>query len=311
MFGYPPAEIREMTFEEFSANTSSYTQPVAERRIAAAVRGVDQNFDWRIKRANGELIWVNIHLSRLIIDEATYVVGEVTNITEYKHNDRQVRLFHRLLRHNLRNDINVISGFAQHIGLVSERDAVETAAEKIENAATSLSRMSESVKQIEDTITETRCDWTRQPARAVVTEIVDTFRTTHSTGSITITEQTEMWVAVDEAFQYALTHAIENATVHSNHPEPTVRIGIDESPNTGRVEIRIVDEGPLIPAMEIDALDESTETTPISHGSGVGLFVMKWCIESLGGELTIEQNSLGGNTVFFYLPPKTPPETGV
>jgi PAS domain S-box-containing protein len=121
MFGYRAAEIREMTFEEFSANTSSYTQQAAERRIAAAVRGSDQNFDWRIKRADGELIWVTIHLSRLTIGETTYVVGEVNNITEYKHNDRQVRLFHRLLRHNLRNDINVISGFAKNIGRVAKR----------------------------------------------------------------------------------------------------------------------------------------------------------------------------------------------
>lgn len=60
--------------------------------------------------------------------------------------------------------------------------------------------------------------------------------------------------------------------------------------------------------LEIEALDEYTETTATSHGSGVGLFVMKWCIESLGGELKIERRDRRGNTVSFYLPPKAPPD---
>ena len=118
-----------------------------------------------------------------------------------------------------------------------------------------------------------------------------------------------MWVAVDDAFEHALIHAIENAVVHSHQPEPSVVIVVDESPNTGRTEIRIEDEGPSIPGMEIQALDEYCETTTTSHGSGVGLFVMKWCVESLGGELKIERPSEGGNTVCFYLPPKEPDAT--
>lgn len=311
MYGYRAPELRDMTFGEFSANTSSYTQEVADRRIAAAAQGTPQRFEWRIKRGDGELIWVDIHLSQITICETTYVMAEVTDITEYKHNDRRVSLFHRLLRHNLRNDINVVSGFANYIGTVSKTDSVTTSAAKIETAARDLTRMSESVKQIEDTITQTQCYRSRQSALDVVTEIVDEFRTRELSGSISISEQTKLWVAVDDALSYALTHAIENAIVHSEQSEPTVQIRIDESPNTGRVEIRVVDDGPPIPAMELDALDESAETTTTSHGSGVGLFVMKWCIESLGGELQIDRNTHRGNTVYFYLPPKEPPETGV
>jgi len=114
---------------------------------------------------------------------------------------------------------------------------------------------------------------------------------------------------VDDAFDHALTHAIENAIVHAETPEPSVRIVVDESLNTGRVEIRIEDECPSIPNMEIEAVSEHTETTTTSHGSGVGLFVMKWCIESLGGELKIERHSGRGNSVYFYLPPKESPDS--
>jgi len=308
--GYTAGELRELTVEEISANTYSYTQETAHRRITAAAEGDRQSFEWRIKRADGELRWVWVDLTGMAIDGRRVVLAEVTDITEYKHNDRRVSLFYRLLRHNLRNDLNVVSGFATHIGTVAETEAVETAAEKVESAATNLSRVSESVKQIETTITRERTAWQHQSAADAVTTVVETFEPSGAADHITITERTPMWIAVDEAFEHALTHAIENAIVHADCPEPSVEIVVDESPNTGRVEIRVEDEGPPIPRMEIEAVDEYTETTTTSHGSGVGLFVMKWCTESLGGELEIRRRNGRGNTVYFYLPPKEPPETG-
>ena len=305
--GYPTAELHGLTVERISANTYSYTQAAAQRRISAAAAGTPQSFEWRLKRADGELRWVSVDLSPITIDGRSLVVAEVTDITEYKHNDRRVRLFYRLLRHNLRNDLNVIIGFASQIESAADTAAAATAARKIDTAATDLCRVAESVKQIESTITRQRASWQRRSAAAVVGEVVEAFEPAGAADHITVVERTEMWIAVDDAFDHALTHAVENAIVHANRSDPEVRITVDESPNTGRVEIRVEDEGPPIPRMEIEALDEHTETTPTSHGSGVGLFVMKWCIESLGGELKIERRKNDrGNVVFFYLPPKEP-----
>ena len=308
--GYTAAELRTLTVERISANTYSYTQAAAQQRISAAAAGDPQSFEWRIKRADGELRWVSVDLSPITIDGRSLVVGEVTDITEYKHNDRRVRLFYRLLRHNLRNDLNVIMGFASQIESAADIAAAATAAGKIDTAAADLCRVAESVKQIESTITRQRTSWQRRSAAAVVDNVVDAFEPADAADHITVTERTEMWIAVDDAFDHALTHAVENAIVHADCPDPEVRIAVDESPNTGRVEIRVEDEGPPIPQMEVEALDEHTETTATSHGSGVGLFVMKWCTESLGGELEIRRRNGRGNTVYFYLPPKEPPETG-
>ncbi|WP_253737729.1 PAS domain-containing sensor histidine kinase [Halohasta salina] len=306
--GYSAAELRTLTVERISANTYSHTQAAAERRITAAAEGTPQSFEWRLKRADGELRWVSVDLSPITIDGRSLVVGEVTDITEYKHNDRRVRLFYRLLRHNLRNELNVIMGFAAQIDSVADVETAATAAGKIDTAANDLCRVAESVKQIESTITRQRAARRRRPASTVVSEVVDVFESAGAADYITVAERTEMWIAVDEAFDHALTHAVENAIVHADCPDPSVRIVVDESPNTGRAEIRIEDEGPPIPRMEIEALDEHSETTPTSHGSGVGLFVMKWCIESLGGELKIERRENDrGNVVSFYLPPKAPP----
>jgi signal transduction histidine kinase len=104
--------------------------------------------------------------------------------------------------------------------------------------------------------------------------------------------------------------SVRTCCIHSaSLSEPTVSIRIDESPNTGRVEIKISDTGPPIPQMELTALDEYSETTSTTHGSGVGLFVMKWCVEALGGELRFAEKRPRGNSVYVYLPPKADPSS--
>ena len=115
---------------------------------------------------------------------------------------------------------------------------------------------------------------------------------------------TPTWFSADSAFAQALSHAVENGIVHAPKPDPSVTVTVDESPNTGRVA-----DGCLpIPDVGIDALDAPSENTSTAHGTGVGLFVMKWSIESLGGEIVFERTGDGGNVVSFYLPPEAPPE---
>lgn len=69
----------------------------------------------------------------------------------------------------------------------------------------------------------------------------------------------------------------------------------------------VLDANSLIPPEEIAALFSPTVTTNTSHGSGIGLFVMKWCVESLGGEVSFESRDARGNTVCLLLPSKQLP----
>ncbi|MFC7137882.1 hypothetical protein ACFQRB_18395 [Halobaculum litoreum] len=64
--------------------------------------------------------------------------------------------------------------------------------------------------------------------------------------------------------------------------------------------------GPPIPEIEIEAVDAGTDITDLQHGTGVGLFAMQWCAESLGGKLDITHREPRGNLVEFTLPTADP-----
>jgi len=309
MVGYPAEELRTLTIDGYSANTQAYASERLRTWLREAANGTDTEFEWGIKCADGELIWVRIHLSPVTVSGRSLVLAEVVDITDQYTASRRVGLFSRLLRHNLRNDTTVVAGRADHIQRETDAPQVAEDAETIQRKAMEIGHLTESVKEIEQATTRTVAERTRRSATAVVADVVDSYRTQYPAADLTVEERDRMGLHVHDAFDHALGHAVENAIVHNPNREPSVTVTVGASPNTGRVEIRISDTCPQIPAEEIDALSELTETTSTSHGSGTGLFVMKWCLESLGGELAFERHA-DGNVVSMLLPPKEPPDDG-
>jgi len=308
LFGYRIAELRTMDPDRFSANTFSTEPDEPLERIRRTAAGDPQEFKWRVKRADGELIWVRFHLSRIELAGSTYVLAEVHDITAHYTASRRSGLLSRLLRHNVRNDVNVIAGCAQQILTVSRDKQVQQHAKNVRSKAMDFVEMTDSIRQIDQAAATDRVS---EPGRAVdaIVTVVEHIRDDYPTAEISVTEQQRMRISTASAFDHALRHAIENAIVHSTDETPAVDVSVGASPNTGRVEIGVADDNPPIPTTELDALDEFTETTSTNHGSGVGLFVMKWCIESMGGELEIDRGDREGNLVSFYLPPEVPTDT--
>ena len=308
LFGYPTATLRGLAVSEYSANTYDYSSARLRRRFLAAADGDPQAFRWRIKRDDGTLVWVQVHLSALTVAGEGRVLAEVRDIEAYTTVSQRVGLLSRIMRHNLRNDLTVISGRAEQIERTDDDDGVAEHVRKIRRTATDIERMTESVRQIERATTPDTAHREHQRAAGAARDAISGLRERYPGAEITVTEATPMWFDVDGAFAQALSHAVENGVVHATDPEPAVTVTVDESPNTGRVEIRVIDDCPPIPPVEIDALDAPGENTSTAHGTGVGLFVMKWSIESLGGEIAFGQTEHRGNAIRFYLPPAAPPD---
>jgi len=305
ILGYETDRLRELNVDAYSANTYAFSGTDVIQRVREAADGDAQRFKWRVKRRDGTLLWVQVDVSRLTGSHQPLVIAEVRDITEHTETSRRVGLLSRLMRHNLRNELTVITGRAGQIRDITDSDVVGQQAEKIAETAARIDRMADSVREIERATTPRANDKVRKRTLDAVDVVVDELREVYPEAAIRVEERTEMWFRVDDGFAQALSHAVENAIVHSERAVPEVTVVVDESENTGRVQVRIVDDCPPIPATEMAAIDESVETTDTAHGTGVGLFVMKWCIESLGGEVTFERHG-GGNVVSLYLPPVAP-----
>lgn len=302
LLGYPADELRSGHLTDFVAGPAEGPSNAMQSRIQAAAAGESQVYERQVERANGELLWVRIELNATTVDGQQYVIDELRDITQYKARERRLALLSRLLRHNLRNEMTVLRG---HVAEAKQYIHDERGDHHIETAidtADEMVGMWSSVRQIEEIADPQATQRRPINVRRVVGRLVEAGRSKYPSVTFTTSALSDVWVRADKGLTYALEHALNNAVVHNDVQTVTPTVAVESELQDGIGIVRIIDNGPPIPKMETDVLKRGIEQTNTYHGSGIGLWVLKECVESLGGDLTFGRRQPRGNVVTISLP---------
>ena len=302
LYGYATSELTGLTVGDVTAPSTSFSQGTADARIEAAANGAPQDFEWRIERANGERRWVDVHLDRTTIDGHDVVLAEVRDVTASRARERRLRLLSRIVRHNLRNEMNVLQGHARRLEQALEADTLMDDVDVILDIATDVGALSESISQIEEIVTPDATERSRTNLAAVVADVATRAADEHPDATVVVDGASEAWVVADRGLEYAIAQAVENAIEHTDRDAPRVELTVEDDPADDTCIVHVADDAPHIPDVEVDVLDEDADTSTTNHGSGVGLWVMQWCVDSLGGTLAIDTPGDRGNVVSLSLP---------
>lgn len=223
-----------------------------------------------------------------IVDDRGATIGRsvlLLDITDERLREQRLDVLDRILRHNLRNKVNVIS---TNISVAAERtddEEVSTNLETARLAATELLACSEKARAFEGAINQESATTTID-LPTLLEEIRNEFTSGNESGQIEL-ELPEISIETNDALlSLILTNLIENAILHTDTSDPEVRVTAHKTA-TG-IEIEISDSGPGIPEHELEAIRTGTETA-LNHGSGLGLWLVTWAVGQLGGSVTFEQ----------------------
>ena len=96
---------------------------------------------------------------------------------------------------------------------------------------------------------------------------------------------------------------VSNAVEHGGSaPEPRVSVRVKESSDTEGVDqwwIDVADSGAGISNHEVEVFEDAEEQ-PLQHGKGLGLWLVWWGVDRLGGEVSFDTDR--GTTVTVELP---------
>jgi PAS domain S-box-containing protein len=84
MYGYSLEELLRLDIEACSEGVPPYTQKEAADWVQKAVEGTPQLFEWRAKKKNGDLFWVEVNLKLINFDNKEHILAIVTDITDRK-----------------------------------------------------------------------------------------------------------------------------------------------------------------------------------------------------------------------------------
>jgi PAS domain S-box-containing protein len=230
-------------------------------------------------------------------DGAVRAFGIYTDVTEIERRERHVKVLDRLLRHNLRNDLGVVIGRAENVLERSDDSVIESEAAALVDAANGLIDLSETAKRIRQIIENPQAERTRTPVAALFGEIAADARRRFDEATIrTEADASDLAVLATSDLRLALEELVENAVVHSGD-DPTVELRteqFDAAPD-GWVDLLVVDDGPGIPEAERAAITGARDITQLQHGSGLGLWLVRWAVESVGGSVSFDRRD--GDTV--------------
>ncbi|WP_162991594.1 ATP-binding protein [Halostella salina] len=208
------------------------------------------------------------------------------DVTDRELRKQRLEVLNRVLRHNLRNRVDAIKGNAEAIEAGSDG---EFAAE-IYESADELATLSAKAREI-DQLVSRPAGKGEADLSAVVRELVEA--TDCDRIAVDLPERAPL-VTDWEALRLALRNAVENAVEHATE---SVRVTVE--PDGDGYAITVADDGPGIPDSELRSLDAETET-PLQHGTGLGLWLLKWSVTKLNGTLSFDTS--GGTTVRLTVP---------
>jgi signal transduction histidine kinase len=211
---------------------------------------------------------------------------------------QRLTVLNRVLRHDIRNDVNVIHGNADRI--LDDTDADEQA-RTIKRRAMRLNRLSESAREIEPLLSREECP--REPID--ITSLLRKERRSMARyGDVDI--ETDMpdsvWVSANPKIETAIGHLVENAVEHNDSASPRIRI--EAAVEGSHAELQVIDNGPGLPEEEIRVLERGHETET-EHTSGVGLWLANWIVTESGGEISFDRDASRGSVVTVRLPRAT------
>jgi PAS domain S-box-containing protein len=253
----------------------------------------------------GTDIPVELHLTLLPVEDGRFqgTVGVVRDITNRKQREEWLQVLNRILRHNLRNQMNVISGRAE---LLAEKSppAAREQVETINDAIEELVQISEKTVQVQNALMEARSSREQTDAVEIVTTVCEDFRNREYPVDLSLETPDSARVHADESLAIVIENLLENAVEHTDQNRPTIDVSVtpEASGPEAWVEIRIADEGPGIPPAELETLRRG-EVTPLRHGSGIGLWLVKWLVERYGGDVSFRERNNGGSVVTIRLRP--------
>ena len=203
----------------------------------------------------------------------------------------RLEVFNRVLRHNLRNQLDIIDS---HTEAVADDTDDADHAEAILDATDRLAALGDRARRI-DRLMSRELEPEEVDLREAVTDTLDDIETAGESVTVrTELPETAPLVTNAEALGTVLRSPLENAI---RYADSEVSVAVDAAADGYTVEIH--DDGPGIPAGELSALRTDREPQ-LQHGRGLGLWQLKWGVAELGGEFSITTED--GTTVRIELP---------
>lgn len=223
-------------------------------------------------------------------------------VTELREREQELELlkeiFSRVFRHNIRNRLTTIDGYTAKIQAEDEANTYDEELTLIKQESAQLLAHSKKA-----TVLGKLIDSEAESEQFDLGKLVSGYAQAidaNTSAAVTTDIEDEILVHCHPLVGNAVRELFDNAVRHHDGDTPQILVRVKTDANNGLLWIE--DDGPGIELAEIEALDRRSETN-LSHGSGVGLWLVDMVALKSGGSFSLAASpELGGTRAELRFP---------
>lgn len=219
--------------------------------------------------------------------------GIFVDLTERRQYEQALQVIHRVLRHDLRNEMNLIMGHLSTIESSLPEKGRERV-EKVTEVAQRLVRRADKARDLERLIYQ-GFEQPKQRIRLdpVLEAEITRIRKRFPEAEIIADSIPECDVIANELLETVFESILENAVLH-NDDDPRIEVTVNTT--GGSADVAIADDGPGVPDAQKEEIFGREEEDELHHGEGFSLYFVD-CITNLyRGSVGVSDNEWGGAT---------------
>ncbi|WP_440766129.1 PAS domain S-box protein [Natronorubrum sp. DTA7] len=299
VFGYEESSLVDEPLHQFivPADRKSEAEAITQRSSRGEIveaevkrRTVDGLRDFMLRAVPVEMN-----------ESSSGTFGVYTDITDRKQRQKRVEILNRVLRHDMRNGMNIIDGCAEMLAEAVDDDDVEYAT-TIQERAGELIGLAEQTRAVERVLERESMTAGPIDVANAVAEATARLESAYPDVELTSSIPDRTFARTDESLQTALFQILENAVEHNDTSSPTIDISVCDRTDNGMLAISVADDGPGMPDEERELLQGDREITQLRHTSGLGLWLVNLVVTQSGGQLSFESNEPRGTVVRIEVP---------
>ena len=271
--------------------------PAVREAMERLADGTAVDMEYRVNPDENYNRWVWAQAEPIIEGgEVVRITGFIRDITDRRRRECQLVVMDNLLRHNLRNDLNVILGRAADLESDVPESAEHTAV--IRRVGEQLLETAEKERDIIDLITQTR-EPERIELREAIADAAETVRGRHPDASIEVSAPEPVTIEGRPELRAAVIELLENAVRHADCGDPTAEVSLRRTSDGAAIAVR--DDHAPIPSVEAGVLTGDHDMTNVYHSSGLGLWLVHWAVDLSDGAIDVRSGPDGGNEITLSL----------
>ena len=234
-----------------------------------------------------------------------FIFRELTREREYRRRIETQRdnleTLNQVLRHDIRNDLQVITGYVDLLGEKCGTGDEQQYIHTINKSADHAIELTQTARELSDAMLSNKVEEGRVDLQSILEDEIKEVQSSYPDATLKFgTSVPAVTLIADEMISSVFRNLLKNAIQHNDKDTAEVTISVNNYDDT--VTVNVADNGPSVPDGRKETVFGKGEQGLDSSGTGMGLYLVDTLVSAHSGGVWIDDNEPEGAIFTVELP---------